>query len=151
VTAGSAGPTANVTGTEGTTISIPRITVDTYGRVTGLTSYTLTNKNSTYTVNNGTLTIQQNGSSKATFTANQSGNSTANIITDTWTSTATVSSSGTVAFSGLDDSYGYDLYCQNKLISIKSVAKSGSGTSTTLTYTLSGAASGDVCKLRILK
>lgn len=151
VTAGSAGPTDNVTGTEGTTISVPRITVDTYGRVTALTSYTLTNKNSTYTVNNGTLTIKQNGTSKGTFTANQSGNSEANIITDTWTSTATVSSSGTVAFSGLDDSYGYDLYCQNKLLTIKSVAKSGSGTSTTLTYTVDGAATGDVCKLRILK
>ena len=31
-------------------------------------------------VGNGTLTIQQNGSNKATFTANQGGNSTANII-----------------------------------------------------------------------
>lgn len=45
VTAGSAGPTAAVTGNEGTTVAIPRITVDTYGRVTGLTSYNLTNKN----------------------------------------------------------------------------------------------------------
>lgn len=48
VTAGSAGPTAAVTGNEGATIAIPRITVDTYGRVTGLTSYNLTNKNTTY-------------------------------------------------------------------------------------------------------
>lgn len=45
VTAGSAGPTAAVTGNDGTTIAVPRITVDTYGRVTGLTSYNLTNKN----------------------------------------------------------------------------------------------------------
>ena len=48
VTAGSAGPTAAVTGNDGTTVAIPRITVDTYGRVTGLTSYDLTNKNTTY-------------------------------------------------------------------------------------------------------
>lgn len=48
VTAGSAGPTAAVTGTEGTTIAVPRITVDAYGRVTALTSYNLTNKNTTY-------------------------------------------------------------------------------------------------------
>lgn len=34
------------------------------------------------TVNNGTLTIQQNGVQVATFTANQSGNSTANIKTN---------------------------------------------------------------------
>ena len=44
VTAGSAGPTAAVTGNEGNTIAVPRITVDTYGRVTALTSYNLTNK-----------------------------------------------------------------------------------------------------------
>lgn len=49
VTAGSAGPTAAVTGSEGTTVAIPRITVDQYGRVTALTSYNLTNKNTTYT------------------------------------------------------------------------------------------------------
>ena len=48
VTAGSAGPTAAVTGNDGATIAVPRITVDTYGRVTGLTSYNLTNKNTTY-------------------------------------------------------------------------------------------------------
>lgn len=35
------------------------------------------------TVNNGTLTIQKNGSSVGTFTANQSGNSTANITVPT--------------------------------------------------------------------
>lgn len=102
------------------------------------------------TVNNATLTINQNGSLKASFTANSSSAATANIITDTWTSTALVNSD-TVTFSGLDDSYGYDLYCQNKLISVTGVTKSGSGTSTTLTYTVSGAATGDVCKLRILK
>ena len=45
VTAGSAGPTAAVTGNNNTTVAIPRITVDTYGRVTALTSYNLTNVN----------------------------------------------------------------------------------------------------------
>lgn len=48
VTAGSAGPTAAVTGNEGNTIAVPRITVDEYGRVTALTSYNLTNKDTTY-------------------------------------------------------------------------------------------------------
>lgn len=70
---------------------------------------------------------------------------------DEWTSTATVSSGGTVAFTGLNDSYGYDLYCQNKLLGISSISKTGSGTSVTITYTVTGASSGDVCKLRILK
>ncbi len=57
VTAGSAGPTSNVSGTDGSTISVPRITVDTYGRVTGLSSYTLTNKDTTY----GVATASSNG------------------------------------------------------------------------------------------
>lgn len=41
------------------------------------------------TVNNGTLTIQKNGSSIATFSANQSGNATANITVPTKTSDLT--------------------------------------------------------------
>ena len=41
------------------------------------------------TVNDGTLTIQKNGSNVATFTANQSGNSTANISVPTKTSDIT--------------------------------------------------------------
>ena len=41
------------------------------------------------TVNNGRLTIQKNGSNVATFTANQSGNSTANIVVPTKTSDIT--------------------------------------------------------------
>lgn len=41
------------------------------------------------TVNNGTLTIQQNGTDVQTFTANQSSNATANIITPTKTSDLT--------------------------------------------------------------
>lgn len=42
---GTYGPTGNVTGTEGTTIKIPQITVDKYGDVTGVVERTLTNKN----------------------------------------------------------------------------------------------------------
>lgn len=41
------------------------------------------------TVNNGTLTIQRNGTNVATFTANQSGTSTANISVPNITTTAT--------------------------------------------------------------
>jgi hypothetical protein len=78
-TAGTYGPTANVTGTEGTTIKIPQITTDAYGRVTSVTERTLTNKNSTYTVNNGTFTISGNGTSVASTSANASANSGLNI------------------------------------------------------------------------
>jgi hypothetical protein len=51
-TSGTYGPAADVTGTEGTTIKVPQITVDEYGRVTSVTERTLTNKNSTYTAAN---------------------------------------------------------------------------------------------------
>jgi len=71
-------------------------------------------------------------------------------VLDEWTSTATVSNNA-VSFSGLSDSYGYDLYCENKLIGISAISKSGSGSNVTLTYTLTGASNGDVCKLRILR
>ncbi len=70
---------------------------------------------------------------------------------DTWTATATVQSDNTVTFTGLNDSYGYNLYCQNKLLGISAMTKTGSGTNVSITYTVTGAASGDVCKLRILK
>lgn len=43
----------------------------------------LTNKPTIPTVNDGTLTIQKNGTQVATFTANQSGNATANITVPT--------------------------------------------------------------------
>ena len=73
-----------------------------------------------------------------------------NALLDGWTATATVSNN-TVTFSGLSDSYGYDLYCEDKLIGISAISKSGSGSNVTLTYTLTGATNGDVCKLRILR
>ena len=55
----------------------------------------LTNKPTIPTINNGTLTIQKNGTSVATFTANQAGNATANITVPTQFSdlTGTVSAS----------------------------------------------------------
>lgn len=70
---------------------------------------------------------------------------------DDWTATAQVQSDNTVTFTGLNDNYGYELYCQNKLIGISAMTKTGSGTSVQIVYTVTGAASGDVCKLRILK
>lgn len=42
VSAGSYGPTANVTGTSGKTITVPQFTVDTYGRITAAASRTYT-------------------------------------------------------------------------------------------------------------
>ena len=70
------------------------------------------------TVNDGTLTIQQNGETKGTFTANQSGNSTVNIETPTTDIQTAVDefetynggllSSCKVALSPNQDLHGYD-------------------------------------------
>ena len=49
VTAGSYGPTANVTGSDGATINVPQITVDAKGRVTSVTNRTYTSKDSNTT------------------------------------------------------------------------------------------------------
>ena len=49
VTAGSYGQSAAVTGNEGATVNIPYITVDAYGRVTGISNKVYTAKNTTYT------------------------------------------------------------------------------------------------------
>ena len=59
--------------TEVTTAGLYKIKYDAYGHITGTETFTLP------TVNNGTLTIQKNGTDVATFTANQSSNATANI------------------------------------------------------------------------
>lgn len=105
--------------------------------------------------NNGQLTIQKNGTTVQTFTANQSTNATANIATDEWFATsAQIQSDNTVTFTGVDDTgnNGYDLYCNNKLIGVTALSVTGNGTSSaTLVYTTSGGAQGDVCYLRIIK
>lgn len=110
------------------------------------------------TVNNGQLTIQQNGTNKATFTANQSGNATANIVTDDWVATGTVSG-GAVSFSGIDDSgnYGYKPFAEvtasstNKNPSAQISTLSGTGTSSmSVTYT-TDADDGTTVKLRRIK
>ena len=54
----SYGPGADVTGSNGTTIKVPQITVDKYGHITAVTERTYTSVNSTYTVNNAALNLQ---------------------------------------------------------------------------------------------
>lgn len=110
------------------------------------------------TINDATLTILQNGTTKATFTANSSTNATAGIVTDEWTATATVSS-GQVSFSGLDDTQGwaYRPYINvttastNKNPTAQVSTLSGTGTaSMSVTYT-TDADEGASVKLRIIK
>lgn len=94
------------------------------------------------TVNNGQLTIQQNGTTKATFTANQSSGATANILTGAFIKTASVANNA-VTFTGINDSgtYGYDVFFNitgsstNKSPYAKLTSISGAGTSNmSLTY-----------------
>ena len=64
---------------KGSATKVPQITTNTLGQVTGITEVTISQP----TVNNGTLTIQKNGTNVQTFSANQSGNATANITVPT--------------------------------------------------------------------
>ena len=62
---GAYGPNADVTGSNGATISVPEITVDTFGHVTGVTNRTYTSKDTTYSaitadeLNTGTATTSR--------------------------------------------------------------------------------------------
>ena len=83
-------------------------------------------------------------------------NKVINASLDDWTAAVTASTSGSnvvAVFDNLSNDYGYDLYCADTLVGIKSMAK-GTGTNSgiKLTYVLDGATSGVTsCKLRILK
>ena len=75
-------PTANQSPAHNGSFNVSQVTTDGYGHVTDLITRTITLP-AAPTVNNGTLTIQKNGSNVATFSANQSGNVTANITVPT--------------------------------------------------------------------
>ena len=114
------------------------------------------------TVNDGTLTIQQNGETKGTFTANQSGNSTVNIETPTTDIQTAVDEFETynggllseckVALSPNQDLHGYDhpyiggagknLFNPTALTTTQdgvTFTNNGNGT-----YTLNGTATADI-------
>ncbi len=73
ITAKTKGATQDVTGSEGQTIKIPKIQVDTYGRVIALEEYTYTSKNSTYSVgsglslNNGAFSLGSHAATGSTY------------------------------------------------------------------------------------
>lgn len=64
---------------KGTSLKVPQITTNTLGQVTKIDEVDI----SVSTPNDGVLTIQKNGTTVATFTANQSTNETANISVPT--------------------------------------------------------------------
>ena len=75
---------------KGSATKVPQITTNTLGQVTGITEVTITQP----TVNDATLTITQNGTSKGTFTSNASSNVTI-ALTDTTYESKTAVSEGT--------------------------------------------------------
>ena len=86
VTAGSAGPTADVSGANA--ISVPRITVDEYGHITALSSQTYTG---VAAASNGRMTISANGGTAVNtlYTANVSSATNAiNFVQGTGITTA---------------------------------------------------------------
>ena len=124
--------------------------VDTYTiTYTDGTTDTFTVTNGSGVVYDGTLTIKQNGVDVQEFSANQQTDVDADIITDEWTATATVSS-GSVTFTGLSDDYGYVPYAEDTFCHITGMTKTGSGNNVTLVFT-TDAADNTVVKLRILK
>lgn len=71
-------------------IQIPASSVSGLSTVATSGSYNdLSNKPTIPTVNNGTLTIKKNGTTVATFSANQSTNTTANITVPTFSLSGT--------------------------------------------------------------
>lgn len=149
-------------GIDSTDLALGTITLD-YGTVSGSnTTKPVTGKavnDALPTVYDGTLTIQQNGTSKATFSANTSASATANIVTDEFSGTTTTVSSGTFSFSGLDDTNGYafkpyiyvDGSSTNKNPTVQIASISGAGTaSMSVSYT-TDADNGATVKLRIIK
>ena len=120
------------------------------------------------TIGSGALSIMRNGFSAYlsghSFTANSTTGGTANIECDEFIATTTVSSSGTISFTGIDDTYtlrsyssGYDVYINVTSSSTvkapyaKLTTISGEGTSSmSLTYE-TDADSGATAYLRRIK
>lgn len=75
---------------KGSATKVPQITTNTLWQVTGITEVTITQP----TVNNATLTVTQNWTSKGTFTSNASSDVTI-ALTDTTYESKTAASSGT--------------------------------------------------------
>ncbi len=165
VTAGTYGPSANVSGSNGATITVPQFTVDQYGRVTSVTNRTYTAVDHTYTVNNATITIAAgNGlTTGGDFTTNQSSNETITLNVGAGTGISVTADAVALAtVSGLTaGSYGpsanatpgygstfnvpyitVDAYGRVTSISTKTV-KIPASDNTNTTYSLSGALSGN--------
>lgn len=133
--------------------------VDTYTIIyTDGSTDTFTVTNGSNVVNDGTLTIKQNGTTKQTFSANQSTDAAVDIISDEFVATATVTS-GAISFSGIDDTgtFGYKVFADvtssstnlNPTAQLTSI--SGEGTSSMSLAYSTDADEGSTCYLRQIK
>ena len=68
-TSGTYGPSADVTGNDGTTIKVPQITTDAYGRVTSVTERTYTSVDHTYTADDTFIKLNSGKFSAQTGTS----------------------------------------------------------------------------------
>ena len=96
VTANSYGPSADVTGNEGTTMNVPYITVNATGHITAASNKVYTSKNTTYTSlkNPYKLTIQGNGT---TLTNGEYDGSAAKTVNITYSSVGALGANETAA------------------------------------------------------
>ena len=111
------------------------------------------------TVNDGKLAITVNGSTTYNFYANQSTNTSISLNNDEWFATTATVSSGTVSFSGVNDTdnNAYELFVtvtgsstnMNPTAQISSI--SGAGTSSMSISFTTDADNGATCKLRIIR
>ena len=97
VTAGTYGPSANVSGTNGTTINVPQITVDAQGRITSVTNRVYTSVN---TDTNTTYSAGTNGGLSLSGTAFSLASSIPGARTFSDTTDSSSTSTGAVKISG---------------------------------------------------
>lgn len=105
-TSGSYGPSADVSGSNGTELLVPYITVNEYGHVTSIVNKKYTSVDHTYTVNNGTYTIKTKVGDTVTnvsdFKSNQSGTDDVTFIAGTNVSLTPDATNRTITISSTD-------------------------------------------------
>lgn len=124
---------------------------------TAIGKYNIEDDNNIYAliIGNGTYNSVRSDALRADWSGNVQIDGTLQDLSgvsllDEWTNTATVSS-GSITFSNLDDSLDYSRpYFENGLYNVTAMTKSGSGTSTSLTFT-TDAPDNTVGKLRIIR
>ena len=162
ITASTKGPTANVTGSNGATIKVPKVTVDTYGRVTGLEEYTFTAQNTNtnyyptkFTWTGGTTagptgSITGNGMSAVSVGAIPAANGTtaSGIVTtdaQTFGGVKTFASAPKLSTNTITTSGGYTVTIPNATATVATTSTSQALTNKTYNgYTLAAACAKDV-------